>query len=240
MIAKSGAFRFVAALSVTAASFIGLPANLPTAQAAPCPDVELIFARGTFEAPGVGPVGQSFADLLRTKLGGKTLDVYPVNYPASLDFPTAADGIIDASNKVRDTAANCPNTKMVLGGFSQGAAVMGYITEDTLPVGYPLPPGITGPMAPAVASHVAAVTLFGKPSNGFLQTIARDAPPIEVGPLYAGKTLDLCVPADPVCSPTGSDSAAHGSYVVNGMADQAADYVVQKLASPSAAGGQTG
>lgn len=240
MILRSGVFRFVAAVSIASASAVGVPSSVPNAQAAPCADVELIFARGTFEAPGVGPVGQSFADLLRAKLGGKTLDVYPVNYPASLDFPTAADGIIDASNKVRDTAANCPNTKMVLGGFSQGAAVMGYITEDTLPVGYPLPPGITGPMAPAVADHVAAVALFGKPSNGFLQTIARDAPPIEVGPLYAGKTLDLCVPADPVCSPTGSESAAHGSYVVNGMTDQAADYVVQKLAAQPSTGSRTG
>ena len=96
----------------------------------------MVFARGTFEPPGVGGTGQAFVDALRAKVGDKSVDVYPVNYPASLDFATAADGIIDATNKIRDVAGNCPNTKMVLGGYSQGAAVMAYTTEDAIPAGY--------------------------------------------------------------------------------------------------------
>jgi cutinase len=235
-IVGSGGLRFWAAgmLASASASVVGLPVPAPAALGDPCPDVELVYARGTFEAPGLGHIGQLFADSLRNKLGGKSLDVYAVNYPASLDFPTAADGIIDAANKIRDVATGCPNTKLVLSGFSQGAAVMAYVTADSVPAGYLLPPGITGPMAPAVADHVAAVALFGKPSNGFLQSIAPDAPPITVGPLYAGKTIDLCVPDDPVCSLTGHSSAAHNDYAGNGMTVQAADYVVQKLASADA------
>jgi cutinase len=85
----------------------------------------LVFARGTFEPPGVGGTGEAFVDSLRSKIGGKSMEVYPVDYPASLDFQTAADGVIDASNKVQAVAASCPNTKIVLGGFSQGAAVAG-------------------------------------------------------------------------------------------------------------------
>ena len=50
------------------------------------------IARGTFEPPGIGFVGEAFVDSLRTLAGGKSVDVYPVNYPASLDFATAADG----------------------------------------------------------------------------------------------------------------------------------------------------
>ena len=191
----------------------------------------MVFARGTFEPPGVGLTGQAFVDALRSKVGGKSIDVYPVNYPASLDFAAASEGVVDASNKVQAVAANCPNTKIVLGGYSQGAAVAGYITADSVPVGYDLPPGISGPMPPEIADRVAAVALFGKPSQGFLQMIANAAPPITVGHLYAGKTMDLCIPEDPICSPGGGDSGAHNLYAVNGMADQAAAFVSGHLTS---------
>ena len=205
--------------------------NLPSASAEPCPDIEVVFARGTFEPPGIGATGEAFVDSVRSLAAGKSVAVYPVNYPASLDFATAADGVIDASNKVRDIAATCPNTKMVLGGYSQGAAVIGYITEDAVPPGYTLPAGITGPMPPSVANHVAAVVLFGKPSSGFLQTINTAAPPITVGSLYTPKTMDVCIPEDPICSPGGNDNGAHTLYAVTGMAGQAADFVVRRLSS---------
>jgi cutinase len=219
---------------VATSALLGTAINIPSAAAAPCPDVEVIFARGTFEAPGVGATGQAFVDALRGQLGGKSMDVYPVNYPASLDFATAADGVIDASNKVRDVAASCPSTKMVLGGYSQGAAVVAYTTEDSVPNGFTLPAGLTGPMAPEVAKHVAAVVLFGKPSSGFLQMIYTGAPPITVGDLYSGKTTDLCIPEDNVCSPTGNDNGAHNLYAVNGMANQAADFAARRLSSGGA------
>src|ERR1700754_1749821 len=208
---------------------------MPAASAAPCPDVELVFARGTFEPPGVGGTGEAFVDSLRSKIGDKSMDVYPVDYPASLDFQTAADGVIDASNKVQAVAAQCPKTKIVLGGFSQGAAVAGYLTADSVPADFQMPAGLTGPMPASVADHVAAVALFGKPSSGFLQMIANTAPPITVGHLYAGKTTDLCIPEDPICSPGGGDTGAHTLHAVNGMADQAADFAAQRLSSNGSA-----
>jgi cutinase len=223
--------RLFAASGVIAAALLTPVIAIPTASAAPCPDVELVFARGTFEPPGVGGTGEAFVDSLRSKLGSKSLDVYPVDYPASLDFQTAADGVIDASNRVQAVAAECPNTKIVLGGFSQGAAVAGYLTADSVPAGFAMPSGLTGPMPPAVADHVAAVALFGKPSSGFLQMIANTAPPIQVGHLYAAKTTDVCIPEDPICSPGGGDSNAHNLYPANGLTDQAADFVVQKVSS---------
>ena len=223
--------RILAVSAVVASAVLSPLTGAPVASADPCPDVELVFARGTFEPAGVGGTGQAFVDSLRTKLGDKSLDVYPVNYPASLDFQTAADGVIDASNKVQATAAECPNTKIVLGGFSQGAAVAGYLTADSVPAGFQMPAGLTGPMPPAVADHVAAVALFGKPSSGFLQMIANTAPPITVGHLYSAKTTDLCIPEDPICSPAGGDSNAHNLYPADGLTDQAADFVVQKVSS---------
>jgi cutinase len=223
--------RVFGVVAVATSALMSSVAGIPTAAAEPCPDVQVIFARGTFEPAGVGETGQAFVDALTGKLGGKSVDVYPVNYPASLDFATAADGVIDASNKIRDVAASCPNTKMVLGGYSQGAAVVAYTTEDAVPPGFNLPAGITGPMAPEVANHVAAVALFGKPSSGFLQMIYTGAPPITVGRLYSEKTTDLCIPEDNVCSPTGSDNGAHTLYSQNGMADQAADFAARRVLS---------
>jgi cutinase len=220
---------FGAAVALTSA-LLSLLA-MPAASAAPCPDIEVVFARGTFEPPGVGVTGEAFVDSLRSLTAGKSLEVYPVNYPASLDFATAADGVIDASNKVRDIASSCPNTKMVIGGYSQGAAVIGYITEEAVPPGFTLPAGITGPMPASVANHVAAVVLFGKPSSGFLQTINTAAPPITVGPLYASKTMDVCIPEDPICSPNGNDNGAHTLYAINGLTAQAADFAARRLSS---------
>jgi cutinase len=223
--------RLLGAAVVATSALTSTVINSSTASAAPCPDVEVLFARGTFEAPGVGGIGQAFVDALRPQLGNKSVDVYPVNYPASLDFSTAADGVMDASNKIRDVAANCPNTKMVLGGYSQGAAVIAYTTEDSVPTGFTLPAGLTGPMAPELAKHVAAVALFGKPSSGFLQMIYTGAPPIAVGQLYSGKTTDLCIPEDNICSPTGTDNGAHNMYAANGMTAQAADFAARRLNS---------
>jgi cutinase len=82
-----------------------------------------------------------------------------------------------------------------------------------------------------VANHVAAVALFGKPSSGFLQQIYTGAPPIAVGHLYTGKTTDICIPTDPICSAGGTDNGAHTQYAVNGLAGQAADFAARRLAS---------
>jgi cutinase-like protein len=205
-------------------------ASVPFASAAPsvtaggCPNVEVVFARGTGESPGVGYFGQAFVDALRSKAGGKSLGVYGVNYPATMDFPTALDGIDDAGNHVEQMAASCPNTKLVLGGFSQGAAVMGFVTSAAIPDGAPA--GAPKPMSPDVANHVAAVALFGTPSNGFMNQVG--APPIMIGPQYVPKTTELCAAGDPVCS-DGGDWAAHNSYADNGMVDQAATFAASHL-----------
>jgi len=220
-----------AALAVAAILAGSLAAPTPKASAAAdsCSTVEVVFARGTNEAPGIGATGQAFVDALNARLPGKTVNVYAVNYPASLNFGQTADGIVDASNQIQAIAASCPTTKIVLGGYSQGAALAGYTTTDTVPAGFNLPAGITGPMPAAVAPHVAAVVLFGTPDSWFLNLVDHDAPPITIGQAYAAKTLQLCATGDPVCFPGGLDRSAHSSYKDNGMADQAADFAVHQL-----------
>jgi cutinase len=226
-----------AALAVAAILTGSLAAPTPKASAATdsCASVEVVFARGTNEAPGVGATGQAFVDALNARLPGKAVDVYAVNYPASLNFGQTADGIVDASNSIQGIATSCPATKIVLGGYSQGAALAGYTTTDTVPAGFNLPAGISGPMPAAIAPHVAAVVLFGTPDSWFLNLVDHDAPPIAIGQAYATKTLQLCATGDPVCYPGGLDRAAHSSYKNNGMVDQAADFAAHQLIAPAGA-----
>jgi cutinase len=215
--------NLIVAVAATASGLLGIPA----AQAATCPDVEVVFARGTTESPGIGRTGQAFVDALRQDLGTKTVGVYAVNYPASTDFPTGVQGVVDGSTHVAATAANCPNTKLVLGGYSQGAAVVGFITADAIPAGYAVPPGTPLPLPNGVADRVAAVALFGKPSPKFMSAIGEPAVPL--GPAYVDKTIDLCAGGDPFCSREGGNSAAHSMYAGNGMVQRAADYVAKRL-----------
>ncbi len=201
-------------------------ALLPTAHAADCPDAQVIFARGTEEAPGPGGVGTAFINSLRTAIGPKTLDVYAVDYPATTDFPTAVDGIRDARRQIVTTAAACPRTNIVLGGFSQGAAVAGFVTAGTIPDGIAAT-DVPAPMSPDVADHVAAVALFGKPSPRFMRAIG--SPSVTVGPVYQPKTTDLCVANDLVCDAHGSSFDAHNSYVDSGLVNQGVNFSVSQL-----------
>ena len=185
----------------------------PTAAADPCPDVEVVFARGTTEPPGVGGVGQAFVDSLRSQLGSRSVGVYAVDYPASRDFDSSTPaGADDASGHIQSMAANCPSTRMVLGGYSQGAAVIDISTTA---------------MPPQVADHVAAAALFGGPKSAFADTLSPGPLPT-IGPLYAAKTIDLCVPNDPICS-NGVDMGAHVAYVQTGLVDQAAGFAASRL-----------
>jgi cutinase len=228
--------RLALASLVTSCALLSEPS--PVAFGQPCPDVEVVFARGTAEPPGVGTVGQAFVDSMRSQVGAKSLDVYPVNYAASSDFAdriqfgqSVVDGIKDAGGHVQSTAANCPNTKIVLGGYSQGAAVAGFVTSAAVPAGIPPEylPYLPKPMPPEVANHVAAVTLFGKPSAQWLQTYG--APAIVIGPLYAPKTIDLCTADDTICNGDagGAPNFAHVTYTVNGMAGQAAGFAASHV-----------
>lgn len=224
---------------ILASAFLGAPA--PPASADPCPDVEVVFARGTGEPPGVGMVGRVFVDALQAQAGNRSVAVYPVDYAASSDFgnrldfvQSVVDGVKNSASHVEATAANCPNTRIVLGGYSQGAVVAGFTTANSLPKEIPADLAeyawyAPKPMPASVANHVAALALFGKPSTAFMNDIG--APPVAIGPSYVPKTIELCVPDDTICNgaPAGGPSLAHMFYGSNGMADQAAAFVVGRL-----------
>jgi len=116
--------RLVTSLGLGAAV---IAAPIPSAVADPCPDIELVFARGTGEPPGMGRVGDALVATLAPLLDGRTLGTYAVNYPASLNFLTTSAGADNARGHIAWTAGACPGTRIVLGGFSQGAAVVSML-----------------------------------------------------------------------------------------------------------------
>ncbi|MFC0447004.1 cutinase family protein [Rhodococcus jostii] len=228
--------RFLCTAMLTCAALLGVPVEPPPASAQPCPDVEVAFARGTDQPDGVGSTGLSFVESLRLFAGTRSIGVYAVNYPAGSNFDdkqafvhTFVDGMRDMHSRIQFMATSCPNTRMVVGGYSQGAAVAGFVTADENPAGLPTELVLPGPLSPDVASHVAAVVFFGKPSDRFM----RDAgsPPIVVGPLFDPKTIDLCAPGDNICdgSPLGSPNVVHALYPANGMTIAAAQFAAARL-----------
>lgn len=213
----------IAAIAAATGTLIG--PLVPSASAQPCPDVEVTFARGTGEDPGIGPTGEAFVNALRPKVGGRSVGVYAVNYPATDDWPTGVDGVRDAGAHIESMAANCPNTRMVLGGFSQGAAVAGFVTSEVVPAEVD-PATVPRPLQPNVANHVSSVVLFGKPNVRAMNFLGQ--PPVVIGPLYVAKTLELCATEDPVCS-EGLEFAAHNSYASGGLVERGATFAANHL-----------
>src|ERR1700752_4125896 len=115
----------VVAVAMSAATFTGGPA--PTAGADDCPDVQLIFARGTAEPPGMGRVGDALFAALQPALGSRTVEAYGVNHPPNYNCLTTADAANDARDHIAAMADQCPATRLVLGGFSQGAAAVSML-----------------------------------------------------------------------------------------------------------------
>jgi cutinase len=189
---------------------------LPTASADNCPDIEVVFARGTSEAPGLGLPGGAFVDSLRSKVGGRSVGSYAVVYPADYDFLAAASGANDASAHVQYMMGACPNTRLVLAGYSQGAAVMDVIAAVPFPA-----IGFNNPLPPNAPDFVAAIAVFGNPS-------AKLGLPLTSSPVWGGRSIDLCNGGDPICQTDGENVAAHKAYA-GGPTNQAANFVAGLL-----------
>ena len=159
-----------------------------------------------------------------------------VNYPATATFLRVADGVNDANNHVNFMIQNCPATRLVLGGYSQGAAAIDYLVganPGSSPGRVLRIPGLNAdpgsgfgvdsapsPLAPEAADHVAAVAVLGNPAD-------KLTGPITGLPFYGGRTIDLCNAGDPICG-SGGNQAAHNQYA-GAQADRAASFVAGLL-----------
>lgn len=193
-------------------------ANLPVASATDCADAEVIFARGTDEPAGLGRVGDALVDSLR-KQTGLNIATYAVNYKASKLQLHGGDGAKDAISHLKSTVSSCPDTQIVLGGYSQGASVMDIVAG--VPVG-----GINwgDPLPAEYAKNVAAVATFGDVATRTDQALPTHSA------LLGAKAIDLCNPSDPICHPgPGNAWSGHTEGYVPLYTDQAAAFVADKL-----------
>lgn len=212
------AARRLAVLMTTGIAIALSPLTAPIATAAPeCSDIEVVFARGTDEPPGIGKVGKSFVEALRPMVKGKSISTYAVKYPATWDFMKAAIGANDMSKRIQTIVAQCPKTKIVMGGYSQGAAVVDVVaTAPIAGLGY------TAPLPATAVPHIASVVVFGNPSARIGNPLTR------MSTVFGPRTADLCAPADPICS-LGRDWDAHVQYQESGLVKLGAEWTAKLI-----------
>ncbi|EFQ96800.1 acetylxylan esterase [Nannizzia gypsea CBS 118893] len=127
-----------------------------------CTDTLIIVARGTSEPPGEGPQ-HVIAEEVQRRLGAHRVKHIPLEWPASL-FPTYGESVKTGTENLKKTiskyTSECPDIKIVLMGFSQGAQVI----SDTLcgmdEKNFPK----TEPIDPSLGAFVAAAVGMGDPT----------------------------------------------------------------------------
>lgn len=208
------ALAATAALAATVLVASGLGAG-PAAAAAPssCADVEVVVARGTGEAPGLGVVGRSFARELAAALPGRTTTTHAVAYSAEQTRASVERGAADLTAHVQRRVEQCPGTDFVVSGMSLGAAVVSLAAARAS--------GRQGGRAvPAAdADRVTAVVVFGNPLGSL--GLSLD----ELVPELRGRSRDYCATLDDVCGRLHpSLSGGHASYVSGGATREGAAF----------------
>ncbi|KUM65086.1 hypothetical protein ACN42_g1998 [Penicillium freii] len=149
-----------------------------------CKEYTFIFARGTTEMGNMGSViGPPLAKQLNSLTGDK-VTVQGVDYPADAAGNAAMGGTggPTMAKLVKQALSQCPKTKVLMGGYSQGAMVV-HKAADTL-----------------TADQITAAVLFGDP----LKTQG-------VGKVASDKVKEFCHQGDPVCL-NGVNTMAHLTY----------------------------
>lgn len=104
---------------------------------AECKPVTVIFARGTIELGNVGSIaGPPFFNALEVLLGSDKVAIQGVDYPATIGGYLqggSPEGASKAADLIMQAASQCPDTQIVLSGYSQGAQVIHLGVAKTSP-----------------------------------------------------------------------------------------------------------
>ncbi|MCJ1458959.1 hypothetical protein MMC28_009336 [Mycoblastus sanguinarius] len=173
---------------------------------APCKALTVIFARGTSEPGNVGTVaGPPFFEALQSAVGANMVALQGVNYSASWDGafeggdPTGSSTM---ASLVGQAIKQCPDTKVVLSGYSQGAQLVHNSAKQ---------------LSSALTADISSVIVFGDPDNGQA-----------VGSIPTSKVDSFCASGDTVCDGAGIGAGITSAHLTYGQdADQAAAFVAE-------------
>ncbi|KAH7024438.1 Alpha/Beta hydrolase protein [Microdochium trichocladiopsis] len=223
-------------LAGTQASPLG---DLAERQAA-CQSVHVFIARGSTE-PYPGRQGALATAICS---GISSCGYEDITYPATFDnYCTSAQaGVVNGKAAITAYAARCPNAKLVLTGYSQGAHVIGDIlgggggnlgscTQQTST-------GLSRTSSPG--NKIAAALFFGDVRHVASQSYntgsgaagagmwPRSSSQLSSLNTYSSVMRSWCLSGDNVCAAGGRDPSAHTSYF-NVFTQEAAAWVKTKL-----------
>lgn len=161
-----------------------------------CPSVAVIYARGTSEPGNMGFLaGPPLATALQHYFNGTRLAIQGLDYPASI-AGFAAGGSPEGAERmaaiVAATREACPDAKVVLAGYSQGAQVVRRAC---------------GSLGDDVAGQLSSVVLFGDPGNG-----------TAVPGVAADRVFAACHKGDRICAGGSAVLPQHLTYSMDAPA----------------------
>ncbi|TVY54615.1 Acetylxylan esterase, partial [Lachnellula suecica] len=193
--------------------------------------VHMIVARASTESPGQGIIGAVATQVQQAVPGS---DSEAVDYPATLTNYTAseASGVAGMQKLIQDYAARCPNSKMALLGYSQGAQVAADVMCGTSSANF----NSTPPLDAALSKNIVAVIQMGDPTH--VPALSQDVGNSTKAGIFprlntaacgtsAALTQSYCNADDKFCD-SGNSIQVHISYV-QAFGTQAAQFVTSKV-----------
>ncbi|CAA9966898.1 hypothetical protein CFE70_010331 [Pyrenophora teres f. teres 0-1] len=173
-----------------------------------CRPITVIWARGTTQSGNVGEPnseGPVFFNAIAARVGGiSRLAIQGVTYPANVfGFLAGGDaaGATTMFNLINQAISQCPSTKIVVTGYSQGAQLVHTATQR---------------LSAAAAARVTAVVTFGDAD--------RDE---SFGSVAASKVLIICHEGDNICDNGIIITPQHRNYEID--APTAAAFVAARV-----------
>ena len=202
------------------------------ANAGGCSDVHIIATRASTERPGAGIIG-SLVNAVESA-SDQSISTDTTDYPATLANYNSSEsqGVAALTELVEAQVQQCPDQKLVLMGYSQGA----HVTGDVLAGGGGRFGGGSEPIGADAAGNVAAVILMGDPAfvpgksfNAGTSNRAGTFPRREAQSLdpFADKIQSYCDTGDNFCA-GGANLSVHLGYTrkYNGQAEA---FVLEKI-----------